>query len=88
MMKFTTFLSCMLYAATAVVAAPATIERRTSYSGGTISNDVVNKGMKDDEASSDGELLTLCTPLTFIFARGSTERGVGNNIVRERYRSS
>jgi len=57
-MKFTTILSGMLYAATAVVAAPVTIERRTSYTGGTTANDVVNKGSKDDNASFDGKSLT------------------------------
>lgn len=46
----------MLYAATAVVAAPATIERRTSYNGGTTANDVVSKGSGNDETSFDGKV--------------------------------
>ena len=62
-MKLTTILSCMLYAATAVVAVPATIERRTSYSGGTTANDVANKGANDDEASFDRNSLTQCSTL-------------------------
>ena len=49
----------MLYTATAVLAAPATIERRTSYTGGTTANDVVNKGPKHNEASFDGVSLTV-----------------------------
>jgi hypothetical protein len=60
-MKLTTILSCILYAATAVVAAPAMIERRTSYTGGTTANDVVNKDSKDDEASFDERSLILAT---------------------------
>ena len=61
-MKLTTILSCMLYAATAVVAAPATIERRTSYSGGTTANDVANKGA-NDEATFDRKSLMQCSTL-------------------------
>lgn len=56
-MKVTAILSCMLYAATAVVAAPATIERRTSYNGGTAANDVASKGLEDYETSFDRKLL-------------------------------
>jgi hypothetical protein len=48
----------MFYAATAVLAAPATIERRTSYSGGTTANDVVNKGSEHREMDCIGILLT------------------------------
>lgn len=47
----------MLYAATAVVAAPATTERRTSYNRGTTANDVVSKGSGNDETSFDGKSL-------------------------------
>lgn len=43
-MKLTTTLSCMLYAATAVFAAPAALEKRTSYNGGLTSDDIVSKG--------------------------------------------
>jgi hypothetical protein len=57
-MKLTTIFSCMLYAASAVLAAPATIERRTSYSGGTTANDVVNKGLEHREMSCVGRPLT------------------------------
>ena len=57
-MKFATILSCMLCAATAVVADPAAIEKRTSYSGGTTANDVVNKGSEHREMDCIGILLT------------------------------
>jgi len=43
----------MLYAATAAVATPITIEKRTSYNGGTTANDVVSKGSGNDETSFD-----------------------------------
>ncbi|KAM0723824.1 hypothetical protein Q7P37_000814 [Cladosporium fusiforme] len=60
-MKVTATLSCLLYLATAAFAAPTALEKRTSYSGGLTSDDVKNRA--------------ACTDLTFIFARGSTERG-------------
>ena len=44
-MKLTTTISCLLAAATTIVAAPIDLEKRTSYNGGTTANDVVNKGM-------------------------------------------
>lgn len=44
-MKLTATLSCMLYLATAALAAPTGLEKRTSYNGGLTSDDVKNKGM-------------------------------------------
>lgn len=61
-MKFSASISYALYAASVAMAMPAVIKRATgtSYSGGLTATDV-----------TDGK----CAPLTFIFARGSTESG-------------
>jgi len=53
----------MLYVATAAVAAPAFIERRTFYTGGTTADDVVKKGSEDDYADFDGKSLILCSTM-------------------------
>jgi hypothetical protein len=58
-MKLTTILSCMLHASTAVLAAPATIERRISYNGGTTAWSVVNKCSRDGGVSCVRILLAL-----------------------------
>lgn len=79
-MKLTATLSCLLFAAAGVLAAPTALEKRTSYIGGTTSNDVLNKGAFEHRTSYadpiDRQFVDPCTDLTFIFARGSTERGV------------
>ena len=60
-MKLNTFAATVMMAAM-TTAAPITIEKRagTSYNGGTNSSDIQNN---------------VCAPLTFLFARGSTEPG-------------
>lgn len=72
-------LSCLLFAASTAFAAPSAIEKRTSYNGGLTANDVTDKGMPRLLRTTQEIDLTEpadCTDLTFIFARGSTERGV------------
>lgn len=58
-MKLNTFAASVLMAAMAT-AAPLSLQKRTSYNGGTTANDIESG---------------LCAPVTFLFARGSTETG-------------
>lgn len=48
-MKITATLSCLLYLATAALAAPTILEKRTSYNGGLAADDVKNKGVYERE---------------------------------------
>ncbi|OTA33236.1 hypothetical protein BTJ68_06143 [Hortaea werneckii EXF-2000] len=59
-MKFSANLSYLVYAASVALAVPVEKRASTSYSGGSTATDV-----------ADG----VCAPVTFIFARGSTETG-------------
>jgi hypothetical protein len=63
-MQYTATISYLLYAASIAMAAPVDVEKRQfglGGGGGSTRNDIV-----------DGK----CAPVTFIFARGSTEPGV------------
>jgi hypothetical protein len=62
-MQYTATISYLLYAASIAMAAPVEVEKRqfSLGGGGSTRNDIV-----------DGK----CAPVTFIFARGSTEPGV------------
>ena len=60
-MQYTATVSYLLYAASIAVAAPLEARQFSLGSGSSTRNDVV-----------DGK----CAPVTFIFARGSTEPGV------------
>lgn len=60
-MQYTATISYLLYAASVAVAAPLEARQFGLGGGGSTRNDIV-----------DGK----CAPVTFIFARGSTEPGV------------